>query len=48
MVQEREALAIEALFRAGRQEEARQRAASFLSAYPGSPHAASVRTFGGP
>ena len=48
LVQEREALAIEALSRSGRREAARARAAAFLRAYPGSPHAASVKTFAGP
>jgi hypothetical protein len=48
LVQEREALTIEALYRDGQHDAATHRAASFLRAYPGSPHAASVRRFGGP
>ncbi len=45
LTQEREALAIEALSRSGRREVAQTRAAAFLRAYPGSPHAASVKSF---
>jgi hypothetical protein len=45
LAQEREALAIEALAHAGHPDAASARAAAFLRAYPGSPHAASVRTF---
>lgn len=43
LVQEREALAIEALAKAGRRADARRRADAFLHAYPESPHAAAVR-----
>jgi hypothetical protein len=42
LVQEREALTIEALARSGRRAEAEKRAASFLRDYPKSPHAARV------
>jgi hypothetical protein len=42
LVQEREALAIEALARLGRRDAAAARARAFLRAYPGSPHAAAV------
>ena len=45
--QEREALAIEALDRAGQREAARARAQAFLRAYPTSPHATNVRRFAG-
>jgi hypothetical protein len=45
LVQEREALSIEALSRSGQREAADRRAAAFLRAYPGSPHVASVKTF---
>jgi hypothetical protein len=48
LVQEREALTIEALHRAGQREAAASRARVFLRAYPGSPHAASVRAFAAP
>lgn len=48
LVQEREALTIEALQRAGQREAAAARARVFLRAYPGSPHAASVRAFAAP
>jgi hypothetical protein len=48
LVQEREALTIEALQRAGQREAAAARARVFLHAYPGSPHAASVRAFAAP
>jgi hypothetical protein len=48
LVQEREALTIEALHRAGQREDAAARARVFLRAYPGSPHAASVRAFVAP
>jgi hypothetical protein len=48
LVQEREALTIEALHRAGQREAAAARARAFLRAYPGSPHAASVRAFAAP
>jgi hypothetical protein len=47
LAQEREALTIEALAHAGRREAASARAVAFLRAYPGSPHAATVRTFVG-
>lgn len=43
--QERESLTIEALARNGNRVLAAQRAAAFLRAYPGSPHAPRVRTF---
>ena len=45
LTQEREALAIEALDRTGQRAAAATRAAAFLRAYPGSPHAAWVRLF---
>jgi hypothetical protein len=45
--QEREALMIEALDRAGQREAARARARAFLRAYPTSPHATNVRRFAG-
>jgi len=48
LVQEREALSIEALFHSGQHEAAGRRAAAFLRAYPGSPHVASVKTFARP
>ena len=43
LAQEREALAIEALRVSGRSAEARARATKFLTRYPASPHASSVR-----
>jgi hypothetical protein len=43
LVQEREALAIEALALSGRRDEAEKRAAAFLRDYPKSPHAARVQ-----
>jgi hypothetical protein len=43
LVQEREALSIEALVRAGQTQSARARAAAFLRAHPESPHAANVK-----
>lgn len=45
LVQEREALAIEALVRSGQRALAAKRARSFLRDYPKSPHAADVRSF---
>ncbi|HTA19406.1 MAG TPA: hypothetical protein VK989_08945 [Polyangia bacterium] len=48
LAQEREALTIEALARAGRRDEARARAVAFLHAHPESPHAAAVRSFAAP
>ncbi len=45
LAQERDALAVEALARAGRGDEAAERAAAFLRAYEGSPYAASVERF---
>jgi hypothetical protein len=45
LVQEREALAIEALACVGRSKEAATRAASFLREYPTSPHAEALRQF---
>ena len=43
LVQEREALTIEALARSGQREVASRRAEAFLRDYPKSPHAADVR-----
>jgi hypothetical protein len=43
LVQEREALAIEALLTLGERAEARRRAASFLQHFANSPHAATAR-----
>ncbi|NUQ73461.1 MAG: outer membrane protein assembly factor BamD, partial [Polyangiaceae bacterium] len=43
--QEREALTIEALHKSGQKSAASARAATFLRAYPLSPHAARVQTF---
>ena len=43
--QEREALAIQALARSGQRVAAAKRAASFLAAYPESPHAADIKAF---
>lgn len=45
--QEREVFAIEALWRAGRRDAAAERAKRFLSAHPGSGHAARVRSLVG-
>ena len=45
LVQEREALAIEALARSGRRGDASARAAAFLQAYPTSMFAERVQTF---
>jgi len=45
LAQEREALAIEALARAGQSAAASERAAAFLRAYPTSPHAMKIRGF---
>jgi hypothetical protein len=45
LVQEREALAIEALALAGRDEEASARAAAFLREYASSPYGATVRRY---
>lgn len=45
LVQEREALSIEALACAGRAEEASTRAAAFLRDYPTSPHADGLRRY---
>jgi hypothetical protein len=45
LVQEREALTIEALARSGQTEAASRRAQTFLRNFPGSAHAADVRTF---
>ena len=45
LVQEREALAIEALSRTGQRAAASARAAAFLSAYPTSPHATRLQSF---
>lgn len=46
--QEREVLAIEALVRLERMDEARLRAARFLAAHPESPHSSKVRSTVGP
>lgn len=43
LVQEREALAIEALLTLGESAEARRRATAFLARFPNSPHAANAR-----
>jgi hypothetical protein len=43
LVQEREALTIEALLASGQRAAARARAAAFLERYPNSPHVSSVR-----
>lgn len=48
LVQEREALTIEALQRTGRGDEARRRAEVFVRAYPSSPHAARVKQLAAP
>jgi hypothetical protein len=48
LLQEREALTIEALARTGRRAEANRRAEAFLRAFPGSPHAAAVRELASP
>ena len=48
LVQEREALTIEALAKTGRRADASRRADAFLRAYPGSPHATAVRSFAAP
>lgn len=45
LAQEREALAIEALYRAGHRDAAKTRAEAFLRAYPTSLHATKVRGF---
>jgi len=45
LVQEREALAIEALARSGHRDQAASRARAFLDAYPNSPHAARIQAF---
>ncbi|MDI1431475.1 outer membrane protein assembly factor BamD [Polyangium sorediatum] len=45
LAQEREALAIEALARAGQSAAASERAAAFLRAHPTSPHATKIRGF---
>jgi len=47
LLQEREALMIELLYRSGRMTEAAQRAQVFLSRFPDSPHAQQVRLFAG-
>lgn len=46
--QEREALAIELLFRGGERAAATARARAFLTAFPDSPHASRVQTFATP
>lgn len=48
LVQEREALIIEALLAAGDSAKARELATRFLARYPGSPHAAAARRALGP
>jgi hypothetical protein len=45
MIQEREALAIDALYRTGQRAAASARAAAFLRAYPTSPHATRIQGF---
>jgi hypothetical protein len=45
LVQEREALTIEALHKSGRRAEAAARADAFLNAYPTSPHAPRIQAF---
>lgn len=45
LVQEREALSIEALARSGQREAAARRAGAFLRAFPNSPHAANVKSY---
>jgi hypothetical protein len=45
LVQEREALSIEALHKSGRSAEAAARADAFLKAYPTSPHAPRIQAF---
>jgi hypothetical protein len=45
LVQERQALEIETLWRSGRKAKAAALANAFLAAYPNSPHAARVREF---
>ncbi|MFO0761930.1 MAG: hypothetical protein U0359_36155, partial [Byssovorax sp.] len=47
LAQERETLAVEALTRSGRTDEAKARAASFKDAYPESPHGVRVDAFAG-
>jgi outer membrane protein assembly factor BamD (BamD/ComL family) len=43
MVEDREALRVQALCKAGREAEARAAATAFLARYPNSPHAARVQ-----
>jgi outer membrane protein assembly factor BamD (BamD/ComL family) len=43
LVQEREALIIDALLSSGQREKARQRAQDFVNRYPGSPHTLSAQ-----
>jgi outer membrane protein assembly factor BamD (BamD/ComL family) len=45
LTQEREALAIELLYRSGERAAAAKRAQDFLARYPESPHATGVRAF---
>ena len=45
LAQEREALAIEALYTTGQRAAASARAEAFLRAYPNSPHATRLRSF---
>lgn len=45
LAQEREALAIEALWHQGQRAAAAQRAAAFLATHPSSPHAARLQAF---
>jgi hypothetical protein len=47
LAQEREALLIELLYRSGQRASAGEKARSFLSRYPESPHAAKVRSIAG-
>jgi outer membrane protein assembly factor BamD (BamD/ComL family) len=47
LTEEREALAVRALAKAGQDEGARQRGRAFLRAFPKSPHASEVRAVAG-
>jgi hypothetical protein len=44
-VQEREVVAVDALFRLGRAQQGRSRAERFLSRYPSSIHRATIQSF---
>ncbi|HEY3493353.1 MAG TPA: outer membrane protein assembly factor BamD, partial [Polyangiaceae bacterium] len=48
LAQEREALLIELLYRSGEPARAAEKARSFLSRYPESPHAAKLRSIAAP